>query len=69
MSTWIEIRCSRMVSYVCLSSRNEGPMAMAEDHVGNVHQRLQRLQKQAVNEGWKFTKDGLVCPVCLTSED
>lgn len=78
MATWIEIRCERrgggklyfiQGNYVtCRSDTNDGPMEMAEDNQKSVLAVLRVLDAEAKASGWKKTKDGWVCPLCLYVE-
>lgn len=77
MSTWIEFRCENRtepsaegpglkVGDRCLPNDNAGPMAMALDTRASILGVLSELDAEARQEGWKKTREGWICPFCVS---
>jgi hypothetical protein len=66
---WVEIRCLESVSPDCFSAANNGP-ADTVSHVRAVMIRqVRKLEQEAVSDGWKRVKQGVICPECVKALD
>lgn len=63
MAVWLELRCD-VRGRRCYSDMNNGPMALAKHSRAKVSLVLRNLETEACLDGWKRTREGLVCPVC-----
>lgn len=70
----MELRCGRLGDgdgngERCLSADNNGPMIMASDTCKSASITATKLFTEAKENGWKHTKDGWVCPICLKNAE
>jgi len=73
MAIWIEIHCDvrwggpcepgRLEPF-CATNNGDNPGALSSNPLARVHRALTNIKADAIERGWKKTKEGWVCPGC-----
>ena len=73
MAFWLELHCdildggdNKYGSPACYTEAADSPGLLVNSQNKHVLQGINVLRERARKAGWKLTKDGWICPVCLT---
>lgn len=69
MAIWVEFRCEGRTEFEgCQSNKNDGPMSLSDDNGRAVLATISFLSAEARRFGWRHTREGWFCPLCLKAK-